>query len=725
MWPLLLSFFLVVGVAIIAAFQLFREEDYVPEGTDFATMTDEAFFFNCFKMNYGMEVVQRFTQLGPWEHIMTGVITRRPALGQEVLWIEPIVLINCDLAVPFIQVPPEVWLHAFSDSDVLTRLTDGEHPSMRSSLTVPKIVFTSQKAGFVLKVIPSFLFMLAQDRVPLPYFSLAKMMPDIEKDPRLAPLRRVLPPLPPAGVINDTPEANLRMVLQVKELDDQWREVLPLQREIARVLKGHPALDVAQVTIEIPTERIYAIVAYLADPVRSASMANVEEGWLLHVSHLGEFISPAEAVRGQHFAWECIFLRARPKSAGAGAFDDAQLRELATGWADPGNRRIRRTATVGDKYYLNTTWPWWAFFPKVKWENIVPSVGVPTNLPLRKVPPQIDPKATFRPLHAIGKPDTDLFLEVPFLAQFQAFCRSVFQSEVTLLDWRQGLLLFVDNNNKDQHYLVKVAGSPYAERGYIGTIYEYLDLFVRIAGTLRVFSLDVSKGIVETSAGWLASLLRSVGYADLENLANVTLNLRNQDLLNINLVFGDMFSPRTTQGGGVTVLDGALSIWNFIPARNVYELSFPSDRFDMARQIIKDSSEPQIPTDPLAWFALEEELMEKQPELHAQIVREYREKHGDPVTEEAEDEPRSEQEREARYWEEEANKSTAVPTRVVKEDADYIYTETIDGKIQYAELKESEEDYYGPDEDVDSSDDYDEDEEDYDFSKGLEEGGDE
>ncbi len=625
MWVWMLGYLGLIGMVVATMASLFREEDYVPEGTDFATMTDEAFFFNWGKMNYGMEIVQRFHQLGPWEHIMTGVITRRPALGQTVLWIEPIVLINCDLAASHIQVPPEVWLHAFSDANDMTRLTDGEHPNMRSLLTVPKIVFMSQKAGFILKVIPQFLWLLAQDRVQFPQFSLAAVVRSIEGDARLRPLQRILD----SGIVPENPPAFPDFTpSQYQELNDLWQEILPLQQEVNRVLATHPALEVGQLTLEILIERVYAMVAYIAGiedkqhPPQPEFMAYVEECWLLHVSHLGEYISPAEAVRGQHFTWECTFLRARTDPVGA--FDDAQLHTLAAGWADPGNRRIRRTDRVGDKYYLDTTWAWWAFRADVRWENVWPQVLRHVgNLPLRKVPPQIDPKAVFRILHAIGRPNTDLFLDVSYMTQFRAFCRSVLRTEVTVLDWRQGLLLFADDNDTSRHYILKVAGPPYDTRGYVGEIQAYLDLFIRGAGVLRVFSLQEGRGIVELHVGAFASFLRSVGYADFESLINVALLLRTSELLNVNLIFGDLFVPKVTEALGFTAYADAVGYWNYYPATGRFETVSSLPELDFAREVIGRDPTLLPELGPIQLLGELMRIKEDKPPLYSQLQTAY------------------------------------------------------------------------------------------------------
>ncbi len=125
-----------------------------------------------------------------------------------------------------------------------------------------------------------------------------------------------------------------------------------------------------------------------------------------------------------------------------------------------------------------------------------------------------------------------------------------------------------------------------------------------------------------------------------------------------------------------------------IPAPGSEELS-PGCR-EFVQKVLKEDASTPVFFDPIDEFMFELELREKDPKLLAKVA-DILNKRRRASAEGEEEESDSGQEQ---------TPEEEPIMRVVKRDGDYLYWESLDGTIKYTELEETDDDYYGPDEDA-------------------------
>ncbi len=677
---------------------MFREQDYVAESTDFATMTDDAFFFNYGKMNFGMEILDPFKTDGAWEHIMTGVIVRREVHGEMAIFVEPTILINCDATTSPIQVPPDIWYHAFSAERIQTMPDD-------TPVTSAKVVFSSQKAGFILKAPASLLFILAQDRIVLPQLTLGGVKRFIENDARLRPLGGILEHVPPGDIQDAGVEVAEFPDLTPKDKDalgGLWESLIPIQQELTAIAKDNPLLSTVAAVMEIPVDRVYALVAYVSmiedklHPPQPLLLEYIEECWLLHVTHQGEFISPGLAVGGQEFAWECTFLRARYWGSQLHP-DDRKLHKLAAGWADPGNPRIRRANRVGAPYYLNLKRAAWAFVFKVTWANYPPILPNMATWQVPHPPPFPQGSLKLRISHYNQHQAFDVTSDddEPII-QFKKFASEALGIELSMLEHRQGFLLF---QGPDGHYLVKNTAPPYNTRGYAGGLQAYLDMFTDRGMPLRFFSFMPGDACVEADSSVVVDIAFKLFIAfrgRMEKSVYGLADLRNRQLLNVGLVLGDLLSNVNFITDSAAFIRAAKASWRYIPAKNAYVPYFTSAELDNVKEIFAPRDLRKTPPNPVLDHLTLVALEKEHPKEYNQLMQLYWESHPDEY-EERVHEPSQEEEVEE-YWDQRVNSALAMPWKKEREDDDYEYYRTEEGGeiliSKETSLEEEGEDYY-------------------------------
>jgi len=707
-------------LAAVVVTALLREEDFEEHWTDIARMDDEAFFLFWLQYNYGGEVLDRLRPLGPWEHISVGVIARRQVHMETIDLAEPVAVVNLDRTPSPVQVPADVWVHAFAQ-DETSRLPEG------TPVSAPKVVFTSAKAGFVLKVPARVLLLLAQAAVPAEEWSLeaiAKLVPS-------------------------------------------WKVAVAAHRELVAATRDVPEVEMAGVTLEIEKKVIDEITRLLSGgknleglkkwareakkPFAKSSVLGglVEELWTIHVARAGAPVSPEDAQAGDTFAWVREFVRTRPGAIRAvppldayrirrdtpDIYSNINIDDLNTifevnDWMDPPNPRFRRTDRVGEKYAINVRREGWAAHASITWDNVLPKFPdmLGWELPAG-IPEVLGPEGEVVAIRQIlCTPVDELGKSLPGRAapvDFAAFAKGVLGVGVELLEWRQGLLLFTaasPNSNATQdkdvpHYLVKVSEFPATVRGYAGGLHAFYDLFTRFGHPLRVFSLAPGECCVEvdqTEVSRICIEAFSGAGSRIKQVASHVLHLRNADLLNINIVVGDMLANAHFAESIPDLVTSSSGAWVFDKVAGKFTPLYSPEQLDMLKSTFVNAATGERKVAPMREFLAAWELATDHPELNTILLKAYQDTHGDEHWDEPPELSEEEQDEEEEMREY-ASRNYVELTKV-SEDADYIYYRTQDGQ-EIGELKdptptEEGEDYYDAWED-DTEDDFEDEEEDW------------
>lgn len=351
---------------------ILNERDFVRYDTQVYDMLNDGFLIFWLTYVYGGEVREGFQPFVGCRYLWRGTIVRRDATSNDPFFVDPVILINLDDCEGVVRIPPEVWQFAFEkhqgerelDLNPLAVKWYTLHGSKNRFWWIPpkttvQVILTSARTGILVKGNVTLLLLLAQAKFPLET-------------------------LGPNDAIALAPE---------------WGNIFAVQHDcVAAVNKQKEAAsapDTLGVVLEFPKDRVQALLLILMAKANSFLVEFVNDAWLLYAGEKaigmhgvasGLEAIGSEAIGQMYTARERGTRRAQEKAqarmtlvadsvfASGLPFCWVPLstghweRVLYQSWAD--SQRIARCETLGENYYLNTTYATWALRLSVTWETV-------------------------------------------------------------------------------------------------------------------------------------------------------------------------------------------------------------------------------------------------------------------------------------------------------------------------------------------------------------------
>jgi hypothetical protein len=667
-----------IGIGLISLGLAFvKDEDFSYWWTDVRHMEDESFFLFWLTYNFGGEVVDPIRQLGEYDYIYVGAVLRRNEPYE--IWDmrgEVVAIVNMDRAPSVIPLPYNLWQYAF----------ENEGPDlMLNPRSQVKVVFTSYRAGLVVKVPASTLLLLAQDRF------------DIGK-----------------GTKEDY-EALLRAWERFYVVGTQLNDMF----EAARA-GGGTSFAALGATLEVRRDTVehFAKLFEGEELAPAEFFFLAEEIWRLKITRGMDKagVSPSDAQAGDVFRWVPVYQRTifpRPFVGGPEDYfpvlnEADNFAELAEAWGKATNPRFYPVSTIGEQYGINTKYSAWAWHDDVRWGQVPAQLFVPGPAIVPEIADTSDPTVQVRelPREAPDNAEVD-FAEADSAGAFVNFWAEIGGTPLTLLESHQGYLLFHDSPTEEypaeDFVAVKVASMPFAVRGYWGGLASYFNLIQPRASVVRVFVLDLGQACLEYETNTLQILIDggiAVAAGNVVDAAGQLLFLRNESLLNVDLVIGDIFSNWGVAANRYDLISAIVDCWAYDAAAGKWVPSGDVDVVDEVRTAVLAKAGAIMQKGPLDQFLEMERLRFSDPGMHEEISAYLSNQvAGKGEEEEAE----GEEEDEDVLWFQElmSNPTRPVPRKLIGAQGPYNIFQEKDGTTWY-EFKDDDYADFDWDEDIDS-----------------------